>query len=323
MVLAGGRRPRSLAGQHRLLLAKALHLPISAFRLLLLRLLVVLLLALVALGMLAGPLGRLTHSGHFERPGPLPVADLLHWLDLLAPAAVPTLAFVALFATLIQQLFAGALLELCQQRSADAPGPLRLVGDQGFRFLPVMLRITALAWLAIGLGLWAISWLFELVSSRADDWAWSASAVLVYLPVGQSVLSLAWVGIVGVWAWWMRVISVADQRRCVRQTAWLAAQALRRFLGLGGLLVFCLGLCALLSGSALLIVWRQIGPRGHQIALIVTAWILWLFVEGYLWQARGRLLCLLYRQRRCDSLRDADDRGFGWWQRLLRLFRRA
>jgi hypothetical protein len=137
---------------------------------------------------------------------------------------------------------------------------------------------------------------------------------MFFLRLGRGLATICWLTLVGVFAWWCRVIVIADERRRVRRL-WSVVPRLWLRRPVGALLAhFILALAALLGGAGVLFAWRQ-SPAG------AVGWtLLWLVVLAglsLLWHWRLRAGRLLWSSPDLIDLRTVPDAP---WRLPSRLF---
>lgn len=255
-----------------------------------------------------------------EAPDPLPLPQLIKILAELAPA-VPVLVAGVVVAWLVQLLLTAAAVELFDPRAA--PGPVRLwrgTIDTGTRFLWVYLRISVSAAVLLFVGGLIVDAVFEKLADRAEVAGWSGTTIIYGLGIGQMALLLTGAGLVGLCAWWSRVIVVGGGRRYVRRLPTMLVRVCWRWSFQGLILPGTVGMASVLAGAAVLFAWRQSPGTG-------TVWfVLWLgllLVQAYLWHWRLRTLCLIWFSTGLDDVRATPDRPWHMFRRIRRRLRRS
>lgn len=260
--------------------------------------------------------------------GPLPIAQLLRLSNEIPSGILATLVLAAVLALVGQQvLVAGALdwLEPAhgpRPSSAEEPVALAVIKSGG-RWLWAMLRVVLFAGALSAVGLTAIDWLFERLVDHGTGQGWTGRTLWLHLPLLEAVASLVWAATVGAWAFWCRVLMVADNRRRVRSVGLLVLRVWRRRPLTAPLFFVVLTLTMLLGSAAVLALWRQHPPAAllGVIPLAVT-WLLVLLVQAMAWHWLLRVARLLYADVSLDDLRNRPDAPLGLGRLVKRLLRR-
>jgi hypothetical protein len=260
--------------------------------------------------------------------GPLPIAQLLRLSREVPPGILATLALAAVLALVGQQvLVAGALhwLEPARgPRPSSTEEPVALVViKSGGRWLWAMLRVVLLAAALSTVGLIAIDCLFERLVDHGTGQGWTGRTLWLRLPLLEVAASLVWAAIVGAWAFWCRVLMVADGRRRVRSAGVLVLRVWWRRPLAAPLFFVVLTLAMLLGSAAVLALWRQHPPTALPgvIPLAVT-WLLVLLVQAMAWHWLLRAARLLYADASLEDLRSRPDAPLGVGRLVRRLLRR-
>jgi len=312
-------------------LRAGLDLVRGSVSLILLRVLLVLLAALPALLLTLGGLatGPARQPYFTDVQGRLPLFHLSRLMDAL-PSGLMAVALLATALTLLgeQLLVAGGLAWLAPDRlshgSGEAAGKVpsawRTILAHGLGWLWPMLKVLALAAVTSGLGLLVIRWGFDHLTRHGEVAGYSGLALRVRLPALQALLGLLWVALSGAWAFWCRVVLVADGRRTVRSAWLLAMRVMWRHPLRGPLFYVLVTLLAQLGSGAVLAVWRQTPPTGVGGALLWSGtWVLALVLAAFLWHWLLRAGRLLYAQPALADLRAQSDGPIGVWAALRRL----
>ena len=252
-------------------------------------------------------------------PDPLPLPQMLEILGKLGPA-VPVLMAGVVVAWLVQLLVTAAAVEVLDPRRA--PGPVRLwrgTIDTGTRFLWVYLRISLCA--VVLLVAWAriVGLVFEKLADRAEVSGWTGTTIIYGLGISRLGLLLAGAGVIGLFAWWSRVIAVCDARRHVRRLATMVIRVCWRRVFQGLILPCVVGALSVLVAAAVLFAWRQ--SPGTATAWFVF-WLGLLLVQAYLWHWRLRTLCLIWGSTGLDDVRATADEPWHVFRRMWRRLRR-
>jgi hypothetical protein len=278
-------------------------------------------LLVAIVGVAAGP----ARQPYFtEVQGRLPLFHLVRLVDEL-PGAVAGMAVLAVLLALLgeQVLVAGGLTWLDpDETTREGAGPWRAVLGRGWSWLGPMLRVLLLAALFAGAGLAALHHLVESLIEHGEVAGWTAHTLMVLLPLLRVLLGVLWLSFVGAWAFWCRVLMVADGRRRARSAWALVARVLRRRPFSSIVLYVVVTLLSQLVGGVVLAIWRQGPPTRLAGALCWSAsWLLVLLLQAFLWHWLLRAARLLYAQSRFDDLRQRPDAPLGvagWLRRMVR-----
>lgn len=255
-----------------------------------------------------------------DAPDPLPLPQLMEILGQLGPA-MPVLLAGVVVAWLVQLLITAAAVEVLDPRRA--PGPVRLwrgTFDTGTRFLWIFLRISLCAVALLAACARIIGFVFEKLADRAEVAGWTATTIIFGLGISRMALLLAGAGLVGLFAWWSRVIAVGDGRRHVRRLPTMVIRVCRRWTFQGLILPWIVGAASVLVGAAVLFAWRQ--SPGTGIAWFVF-WLGLLLAQAYLWHWRLRTLCLIWRSTALDDVRATADEPWHVFRKVWRRVRRS
>lgn len=183
---------------------------------------------------------------------------------------------------LLQLVWLGGALRVLDPR---APGVQTKVFANGWQYLARFLRIAIFAIIATLILQFIIGKVFDALSARAEINAWPVYSSYITLNMWKvSVIFIA-LTLVGVIAFWARVIAVADERKDTRRLPWQALKLMRRK-PVAALLGQFLLVCAVLGIQAMALwCWRQ-SPNG---GLWFGLWALLQLLTAYVWQFRIRL----------------------------------
>jgi len=289
-----------------------------------LRVALLLLASLPGLAMILGAVAGPARQPYFtDVQGRLPMFHLSRLSGELSGAMGGATALALLLALLGEQLLvAGGLHWLAPDHPREGSA-WRSVLRTGGGWLWPMLRVVLLAVLhaAVGLKLLAIG--IDCLSRHGEVAGWSGLTLKATLPVLQGGLALLWLSLVGAWAFWCRLLLVADERRTVRGAWHLAARVLWRRPLRAALFYMLVTLLAQAAGGAVLALWRQSPPATATGALLwIATWLLALVLGAFLWHWLLRAGRLLYADPRFDDLRQRPDGPIGVVAALRRLVRR-
>ena len=297
----------------------------GSLRLVTLRWLLFIVAALPGLAVGVGAIGRTVANRPYfaEAPDPLPLVPLFRMLARIPGSVWGTLALAAVVAWLGNLLLTAGAVAIFGAPRGAAPRVWRTVFGAGTHALWAYLRIALTALLLALLGARGIAMIAERLQDHAVQALWTMRSRF-FLELGRGLATLCWLTLVGVFAWWCRVIVVADQRRRVRRLSTVVPRLwLRRPVG-ALLLHFVLALAGLLAGAGVIFAWRQsaAGTLGW-----TALWLAVLAGLSLLWHWRLRAGRLLWSSPDLIDLRAVPDAPWGlmarWLGRLRRRPKRA
>jgi hypothetical protein len=256
-----------------------------------------------------------------EAPDPLPLIPLLHLIDRLPGPLWGALLLAAAAGWLGNLLLTAGAVTLFGSPPGGRAGVWRTVFEAGGRSLWAYLRIALVALVLAAAGARVIGLVSERLALHGEHALWTMRARFL-LQIGRGTALLCWLTLVGVFAWWCRVIVVADERRRVRRL-WTVVPRLWRRRPFGALVAhFLLALASLLAAAGTLFAWRQ-SPAGA--AVWAPAWLAVLAGLSFFWHWRLRAARLLWSSSDLIDLRAVPDmpwrlpsRLFGWLRRHRR-----
>jgi hypothetical protein len=131
----------------------------------------------------------------------------------------------------------------------------------------------------------ALKFLFLALSVRAEVEDWSVQASLIDLHVWRAIIMFVAMTLIGIFAFWVRVITVVEDRRDLRRLPLAVLRIFWRRPGSALLFQFAAVVLVLSLQAAALLFWRQ-SPGGlHWAAL----WAAALFLAAWIWQLRIRV----------------------------------
>jgi len=317
----GGSRAGPIGG--------GLRLVPGSLRLILLRWALVLLAALpAALAALAAVAAGPARTPYItEVQGPLPVFHLLRLAREL-PLSVAALALLGAGVALLGQqiLGAGALSWLApgRERLTSIPSVAGAVLREGTPWLWTMLRVVLLAAVLAAAGLAGLGWIHERLALCGEPAGWSGRTIFLLLPAARGATSLLWLSLVGAWAFWCRVLLIADSRRTVRSVGVLVLRVWWRHPLRAPLFYVGVVLAMLLASALTLLWWRQAPPVDLGGALLLgLSWLLLLLLKAVAWHWLLRAGRLLYAGPSLDDLRRRPDGPLGLGRLLAGAWRRV
>lgn len=192
---------------------------------------------------------------------------------------------------LLQLVWLGGSARVLNPRT---PGVYKKVFENGWRYLARFLRIAMIAVVVTAILQFAISKLFGALSARAETEAWPVYTSYITLNMWRAGVVFVTLTVVGVIAFWMRMIAVDEERYDTRRLPWQALKLVGRR-PVAALLGQFLIVCVVLGIQAVaLMCWRQ-SPNG--IAWL-GAWVVLQLVTAYVWQFRIRTALAILQQAR-------------------------
>ena len=244
---------------------------------------------------------------------PLDTLSLGLLMSELAGGGMLVLMCGVFFIWLMQLLWLAGATRVLDPALSPAP---RKVFASGRPFLGRLIRIAIFALLgAIAVHL-AIRYFHNALSTHAELQVWTVQQSFFSLTLWRAAALFAGLTLVGTFAFWARVIAVADDRRYLRR---LPRMVLRLFLQrpVSALLLQFAAISTILvvQGAALLF-WRQSSSDG---AFWLLLWTLLLLLASWIWQLRIRLAIAVWRADDMQPLRQVEDRPWRyWWRREKR-----
>jgi hypothetical protein len=251
-------------------------------------------------------------------PDPLPLIPLVRMVELVPGPVWAALLLAAVTAWVGNLLLTAGAVTLFDPARRGRPRIWRMVFDAGANNLWAYLRISLTALVLVVVGARVIAMLAEQILEHGQVAGWTMRSRFM-LHVGRGLATVCWLTLVGVFAWWCRVIVAADGRRRVRRL-WAVVPRLwwrRPFAAL--LPHLLLALFALLAGSWVLYLWRQSSAGTIGWAL---SWLTVLAGVTLLWHWRLRSGRLLWSEAGLDDLRAVPDAPWRFARRLFGRLRR-
>jgi len=183
---------------------------------------------------------------------------------------------------LLQLVWFGGAVRVLDPR---APGVQTKVYANGWQYLARFIRIAIIALVVTLLLQLLIRKFFAGMSARAETGGWDVYDAFVMLNMWRAGVVFVALTLVGVIAFWMRIIAVVEDRKDTRRLPWQTLKLLVRK-PLSAFAAQFLLICAVLLIQALALwCWRQSGSDGLWLGL----WVLLQLVTAYVWQYRIRL----------------------------------
>jgi hypothetical protein len=296
---------------------EGLSLAPGSVKLMVLRWLLFVVAALPGLAIGIGTIGKnLANRPYFaEAPDPLPMLPLMRMLGRLPGSVWATLVLAVVVAWLGNLLLTAGAVALFGTATDDRPRVWGTVFKAGTHSLWAYLRIALIALFLAAVGARVIGLIAGHLLEHGQEALWTMRARFL-VQAGRGLATLCWLTLVGIFAWWCRVIVVADQRRRVRRL-WTVVPRLWLRRPVGALaLHFLLALGGLLASSSVIFAWRQSSAGALGWTLL---WLAVLAGLSWLWHWRLRAGRLLWSSPDLIDLRAVPDLP---WRLPRRLFGR-
>jgi len=250
---------------------------------------------------------------------PLPLVQFSTLLGRMPGSVWAALGLGLVLAWLANLLLtAGAVEILDPARSEGKVRVWRSTVDTGTRFLWQYPRVSLLALVLVVLGAALLGKGFTRIAEHGEVARWSGYTLSVVLPLIRGFVVLAWASLVGVLAWWLRVLLVADGRRLLRRLLPVVPRIWWRHSVQALLLHWLLAMGSVLLAAQVLIAWRQSAGAGWAWFAL---WLAVLLLQAGIWHWRLRICRLLWAQTDADDLRTRADEPWHLWRRLYRRLR--
>jgi len=245
---------------------------------------------------------------------PLDMLNFRLVMSELSGAGTALLVVGVLFIWIMQLSWqAGAMTLL--DRSANALS--RKVFANGRPFIGRFIRIAVFALVGVVVVHLVIKHFHSTLSVRAELDGWSVRQSYVSLQLWRVGALFIGLNIVGTFAFWARVITVADGRRYLRRVPRMVFRLFWRR-PLAALLFQVVAISVvLIVQAAALVVWRQSSGSAWYLLL----WAALLLLAAYVWQLRIQSALAVWNGERARDLRLTEDKSWRW--RLPRLRVRA
>ncbi|HNP34275.1 MAG TPA: hypothetical protein PKK10_00370 [Woeseiaceae bacterium] len=182
---------------------------------------------------------------------------------------------------LLQLVWLGGSIRILDPNRPDIR---RRLFSHGRPFLGPFLRIAIFAAIALVLVRFGLGKLFGWLGARAETGDWSVYTNFITLNQWRVALLFITFTLIGIVAFWARMMAVIDDRRDTRRLPWQALKLLVRRPVSALLLQFGL-VCVVLSTQAIaLVCWRQSPSDGLWLGI----WALLLLLTAFVWQVRIR-----------------------------------
>ena len=192
---------------------------------------------------------------------------------------------------LLQLVWLGGSARVLDPRT---PGVYKKVFENGWQYLARFVRIAIIAVVVTLILQFIVGKIFGVLSARAETQPWPFYDAYITLNLWRAGVVFVALTLVGVIAFWMRMIAVDEERFDTRRLPWQALKLVARR-PLGALLGQFLIVCLVLGIQAMALwCWRQ-SPNG---GLWFGAWAVLQLLTAYVWQIRIRAAFAVLHQPR-------------------------
>jgi len=225
--------------------------------------------------------------------------DMLSFKLVVAelPGGMPLLMLGALLVWVLQLVWLAGAVQIFNASRFDVP---RKVFANGWPYLGRFIRIAVFAILAIIAIQIALKFIFGSLATRAELEDWTVQKSLFDLNLWRAVMLFTALTLIGTFAFWARVITVADSRRKLRRLPLLLLRLFVRRPISALMFQFATIAVVLFVQAVALWSWRQ---SGGGLAWLVL-WAMLLFIASWIWQLRIRAALAIWQH---EDLREARD----------------
>ena len=176
----------------------------------------------------------------------------------------------------------------------------RKIFANGWSYLGRFVRIAVFSILAIIAFHLALKFLFGSLATRAELEDWSVEKSFFDLNLWRAVITFTALTLIGTFAFWARVITVADSRRKLRRLPLLLLRLFARRPVSALIFQFAAITVVLFVQAVALWSWRQ---SGGGLAWLVL-WAMLLLVASWIWQLRIRAALIIWQREDLRVVRD-------------------
>jgi len=155
----------------------------------------------------------------------------------------------------------------------------------GWQYLGRYLRIAVFALIVAAAVHMGIKSLFSMLSARSEIEDWSVQTSLIDLNVWRAIIMFVAMTLIGIFAFWVRVITVVDNRRDLRRLPMAVLRLFWRRPAAALLFQFTAIALVLSLQAVALLCWRQSSGG----VLWPVLWAATLFFAAWVWQLRIRV----------------------------------
>jgi hypothetical protein len=182
---------------------------------------------------------------------------------------------------LLQLVWLGGSIQILYPWRADLR---KKVFSHGWPFLGRFIRIAVFAAIAVGGMQYSMGKILGALRAQSESQGWSVYNALVTLNLWYVTIVFILMSLIGLIAFWARMIAVTEDRRDTRRLPWMAVKILVRRPVSAFLWQFLL-VCAVLGTQAVALwCWRQ-SPNG---SMWFGVWAALQLLTAYVWQLRIR-----------------------------------
>ena len=189
----------------------------------------------------------------------------------------------------LQLVWLAGAVQILDSSKNDLP---RKIFANGWRYLGRFIRIAIFSIIAIIVFHFAMKFVFGSFATRAELEDWTIQRGIFDLILWRGVVTFIGLTLIGTFAFWARVITVADNRRKLRRLPLLLLRLFVRRPVSALLVQFCSIAVVLFVQGVALWSWRQ--SAGGLTWLIL--WALLLLIASWLWQIRIRAALAVWQR---------------------------
>jgi hypothetical protein len=191
------------------------------------------------------------------------------------------LMFGVLVIWVLQLVWLGGATHLFSSPGGQAT---KRVFRPGWQYLGRYVRIAVFALIVAAAVHMGIKSLFSLLSARSEIEDWSVQTSLIDLNVWRAIMMFVAMTLIGIFAFWVRVITVVDNRRDLRRLPMAVLRLFLRRPAAALLFQFAAIALVLILQAVALLCWRQSSGG----VLWPVLWAAALFFAAWVWQLRIR-----------------------------------
>ena len=210
---------------------------------------------------------------------------------------MPLLMLGAFFVWVLQLVWLAGAAQILDTSKNYLP---RTIFANGWSYLGRFVRIAVFSILAIIAFHLALKFVFGSLAARAELEDWSVQKSFFDLNLWRAMLTFTALTLVGTFAFWARVITVADSRRKLRRLPVLLFRLFVRRPVSALIFQFAAITVVLFVQAVALWSWRQ---SGGGLAWLVL-WAVLLLVASWIWQLRIRAALIIWQREDLRLVRD-------------------
>jgi hypothetical protein len=210
---------------------------------------------------------------------------------------MPLLMLGAFFVWVLQLVWLAGAVQVLDTSKNYLP---RKIFANGWSYLVRFVRIAVFSILAIIAFHLALKFVFGSLAARAELEDWTVQKSFFDLNLWRAVLTFTALTLVGTFAFWARVITVADSRRKLRRLPVLLFRLFARRPVSALIFQFAAITVVLFVQALALWSWRQ---SGGGLAWLVL-WAVLLLVASWIWQLRIRAALIIWQREDLRVVRD-------------------